>query len=137
MFKVPKQVPANNIVTNDERNFVNKAQLDNINTIPSITTDLSQISKSVSTLLADSVLEINLVNETIIIINGKITLSKTPISNNLINNMYMIVERIGSDLIVHQEVVDDFAIIDNTIDLGTGFFNGLEARLSYIIEGSL
>ena len=128
MFKVPLNIPSNNVVTNNLRNFVTEDQLNNINKIP-------DIQSSIVTLENTSAKKISLINEKILINNGIITLAYKPLSALLINNMIMVVEDLTEGILLHAELINEFTIADVTVELGSNFYNGYYAMVSYIHEG--
>jgi hypothetical protein len=145
-----KNIPAKNVITNNEQNFVNQTQVSNINKIGDIeqnvtnlqnavgdtNNQLSQIEQQIQSVVSSALTTIELVNERLPIELGSFTLSKTPLNNALVHNMYMIVNNLSDGtLLIHQEVIGDFAIVDNKIDLGTSFYNGYDAMVSYIVVG--
>lgn len=120
-----KNIPAKNIITNNNSSFVNEEQLNNINKIPDIENNLNNIS----TELAQS--NISIITEYLLIQDGLVTLSKSPISNKIFFDMYMIVEKIDDITLIHQEIIGGFEINNNTISIGSTIFDGLEVVLSY------
>lgn len=165
MFKNPP-VKASTVITDINNNFVNQEQVNNINTIPDLTSTVSNIQSEVNTtktdvsniqgdlsslsqtignvqnviqvLTGDVVLNINLVNETISIVDGIVVLKYTPISNKLIYDMLMITQTLDNgDILVHTEIKGGFDIVDKQIDLGTTAYDGLDVNVSYVIEGDL
>ena len=138
-------------------------QITNINTIPDLTTNVNNINNDISNLqqsvnqisgsttqvltdinsaiesLQQTVGKLNLVNDVLLIDNGQVVLSHTPLSNLVINNMYTITDTMqdGTILIVSEEI-GDFVIESNlSINLNTSFYNGLELRVSYVTEGDI
>ena len=120
-----KNIPAKNIITNNNSTFVNEEQLNNINKIPDIENNLNNIS----TELAQS--NISIITEYLLIQDGLVTLTKSPISNKIFFDMYMIVEKIDDITLIHQEIIGGFEINNNTINIGSTIFDGLEVVLSY------
>lgn len=148
MFKTPPSTNINNTYVTQEQ----KAIIDSVpatqevvnQTVADLSALQSQVDATtgnltqlVQTLQVSAIKEIHLINEKIPIIEGKINLSYEPLSNALVNNSYMIIEEVVEGYLVHQEMVEGFAIIDRVIDLNTEFYNGLQAMLSYIVEGEL
>lgn len=121
MFKIPL-----NRISNIETNISNLTE---------VTTQQSENISSIQKELTQ--IPIELINEKILIIDGVITLSKKPLSNKVINNYVLIVEEVDTDLIVQAEIVKEYNIENNVLQLETNTFNGYYALISYIYQGEI
>lgn len=93
-------------------------------------------------IVAPIVVQANLVNDVITIVNGTVTLSYNPLSNKIINNIYMITETLNDSnypdsILIHTEEIMEFTINNKVIDLQTNFYDGLDFRVSYITEDKI
>ena len=66
--------------------------------------------------------DVHLINEYILIQDGKVELTYAPVDNKIVFDMYMIVERKDDITIIHQEI-NKVVITDRVIDLGTSFLS--------------
>ena len=121
MFKYPLER-----VNNIENNFNNFSQ----------TTEI-KIQEIIDNQTNLATIPVHLINDKVLINNGVIELSRKPLSSALINNMVMVVEEIGNDLVVQAEIIKPFSIVENVVNLETTFYNGYYALVSYIYQGEL
>ena len=121
MFKYPLER-----VNNIENNFNNFSQATEI-----------KIQEIINNQTNLATIPVHLINDKVLINNGVIELSRKPLSSALINNMVMVVQEIGNDLVVQAEIIKPFSIVENVVNLETTFYNGYYALVSYIYQGEL